>query len=415
MPERFYFKTELFPDFTKTNNSMRSHFHNSYDSKNPNDFQEKLFKDLSEEMFIFKISADNHFHKLAIDKSVYKLFELPNNLISGTILPIVYNRIHKEDKIKVLRLFLQLKEKEQKSEIEFRCQLPKGGLHLFKVYIKTKRNTKGTTVFYTTFFSATAIKNNELNPTFNSLITDTVTTKNQKETDLIQTIKRYSEHNSRLLNFSHITAHNLNTHAGNFKMLLDIIDSEENPQTSKEYLNHLRTVSNNLNETIHRLSQIVNIQNNLNVIKEPLDLNSFLEKNNAIINNYGLENNVTIINKIPKGSTVNFNAAYLESILLNFSTNAVKYAHPDRFPVLKFEFFIENQKKVLTIKDNGLGIDIEKHGNSLFGMYKTFHKHENANGIGLYITKNQIESMNGQISVESKVNEGTTFKITFND
>jgi signal transduction histidine kinase len=62
-----------------------------------------------------------------------------------------------------------------------------------------------------------------------------------------------------------------------------------------------------------------------------------------------------------------------------------------------------------------LGIDIEKHGNSLFGMYKTFHKHENANGIGLYITKNQIESMNGQISVESKVNEGTTFKITFND
>ena len=405
MTERFHFKTRLFLDFSKTNNSMRSHFHNSYDSKNSNDFQEKIFKDVTEEMFIFKISADNHFHKLSIDKSVYKIFELPNNLISGTILPIVYNRIHPEDKIKVLRLFLQLKKTEEKSEIEFRCQLPKKGLHVIRAYIKTKLNTKGDTVFYVTFFKTIPISEKE---SFQNNTTINIT-------ELQQTIKLYSEHNNRLLNFSHITAHNLNTHAGNIKMLLDIIDNEENPQTGKEYLNHLRTVSNNLNETIHRLSQIVNRQNNLNAIKEPLDLNSFLEKNNAIINNYGLEDNVTIINKIPKGSTINFNAAYLESILLNFSTNAVKYAHPDRFPVLKFEFFTENQKKILTIKDNGLGIDIEKHGNSLFGMYKTFHKHENANGIGLYITKNQIESMNGEISVESKVNEGTTFKITFND
>lgn len=394
---------------------MRSYFYNSYDSKNPNDFQEKLFKDLSEEMFIFKISADNHFHKLLISKSIYKLFELPNNLISDTILPLFYNRIYKEDRVKILRLFIQLKKSGDKAEITFRSFLPKKGLFVFKAYIKTKLDAKGCVIFYTTFFSATAVENSNSNSTYNNLTTTTITTKNQKETDLIQTIKQYSEHNSRLLNFSHITAHNLNTHAGNIKMLLDIIDSEEDPETSKEYLNHLRTVSNNLNETIAHLSQIVSIQNNLNTIKEPLDLNSFLEKNNSIINSYGLENNVTIINKIPKGSTINFNAAYLESILLNFSTNAVKYAHPDRFPILKFEFFIENKKKVLTISDNGLGIDLEKYAHLLFGMYKTFHKHENANGIGLYITKNQIEAMNGQISVESKVNKGTTFKITFSD
>lgn len=391
---------------------MRSHFHNSYDSKNSNDFQEKLFKDLSEEIFTFKISSDNHFYKLSIDKSIYKAFELPSNLISNTILPLFYSRIYKEDRIKVLRLFIQLKKTEEKAEIEFRCLLPKKGLYVFKAYIKTILDAKGCTVFYVTFFKTTPIANKELFP--NNLETKIITT-NKKELKLIQTIKLYSEHNNRLLNFTHITSHNLNTHSGNIKQLLDLIENEKNVQLRKEYLNHLRTVSNDLNETIAHLSQIINIQNNLNAIKEPLDLNSYLEKTRKLINNYGLENKVTIINKVPKGSIINFNSAYLESVLLNFSTNAVKYAHPNRFPVITFDFFIENQKKVLTINDNGLGIDLEKHGNLLFGMYKTFHKHENANGIGLYITKNQIESMNGQISVESKVGEGTTFKIIFCD
>ncbi|MFA9194218.1 HAMP domain-containing sensor histidine kinase [Flavobacterium sp. FBOR7N2.3] len=395
---------------------MKSHFHNSYDTKNPNDFQEKLFKDLSEEMFIFKLSPDNDFHKLFIDKSICKTFELPNNLISDTILPLFYNRIYKEDRIKVLRLFIQLQTTEEKAEIEFRSLLPKKGLSIFKAYIKTKLEANGSTIFYVTFFRITSIERNKLEDTIsNNLISTATALKKEKELELFQTLKLYREHNNRLLNFSHITSHNLNTHSGNIKLLLDMIDTEENAQTRKEYLNHLRTVSNDLNETIADLSQIVTIQNNRNVIKEPLDLNSYLDKNSTLINNYGFENKITIVNKVPKGSIINFNSAYLASVLLNFSTNAVKYAHPDRFPIITFEFFIENQKKVLTITDNGLGIDLEKHGNLLFGMYKTFHKHKNANGIGLYITKNQIESMNGIITVESKVGEGTTFKITFSD
>ena len=48
-------------------------------------------------------------------------------------------------------------------------------------------------------------------------------------------------------------------------------------------------------------------------------------------------------------------------------------------------------------------------------MYKTFHKHEDARGLGLHITKNQIESMKGTVSVESEVGVGTTFKIVFSD
>lgn len=242
-----------------------------------------------------------------------------------------------------------------------------------------------------------------------------VSSQKEKELELIKKMERYSEKNNRLLNFSHIVSHNLNSHAGNFKLLLDMIDLEENFSEKRETMKYLRTVSNDLNKTIEDLSQIVNIQNNAEIIVEPLNLNEYLGRVLNIVNAYSYRNNATIINNIPAEATINFNPAYLESVLQNLCTNAIKYANPDKFLIIEFNFFIENEKKVLTIKDNGLGIDLKKYGHLLFGMYKTFHKHENANGIGLYITKNQIESMNGRVTVESQVGKGTTFKIIFND
>jgi signal transduction histidine kinase len=67
----------------------------------------------------------------------------------------------------------------------------------------------------------------------------------------------------------------------------------------------------------------------------------------------------------------------------------------------------------LEISDNGRGIDLNQYGDKMFGMYKTFHSNPDAKGIGLFITKNQVETMGGSISVTSTVNIGTTFKIKF--
>ena len=242
-----------------------------------------------------------------------------------------------------------------------------------------------------------------------------VSSQKEKELDLMKKMESYSEENDRLLNFSHIASHNLNSHAGNLKLLLDMIDLEENFAQKREAMKYLRTVSNDLNKTIEDLSQIVNVQNNADIVVMPLNLNTYLSKVLNIISAYSHRNNATIINNIPEEATINFNPAYLESVLQNLCTNAIKYANPDKFLIIEFDFFIENEKKVLTVKDNGLGIDLEKYGHLLFGMYKTFHKHEKANGIGLYITKNQIESMNGKVTVESQVGKGTTFKIIFSD
>ena len=123
--------------------------------------------------------------------------------------------------------------------------------------------------------------------------------------------------------------------------------------------------------------------------------------------------NVAIINTIDKDVTVLALAAYLESILLNLMTNAVKYRSEDRDPIIKISTEIKGDYIVLSIEDNGIGIDLKKNGFKIFGMYKTFHNNKDARGIGLFITKNQVEAINGKIEVASKENIGTTFKVYF--
>lgn len=236
-----------------------------------------------------------------------------------------------------------------------------------------------------------------------------------RELELMEKLVTSNNLNSMLLNLFYTVSHNLNSYTANIKMLLDLIDLEEDPLENRMNLDHLRSVSQDLNKTITDLSQIVYVQNNLDVIKEDLNLNKYLNKVKNLIDGYTVEDRLRFVNNVPDTAFVNHNPAYLESILLNFSTNAIKYAHPDRFPIVEFDFSEENDSKILTIKDNGLGIDLKRFEGSLFGLNQTFHQHENANGIGLYITKYQIEAMKGMVTVESKVGEGTTFKIHFSE
>jgi signal transduction histidine kinase len=242
-----------------------------------------------------------------------------------------------------------------------------------------------------------------------------ISAQKEKEDDLIKTLGIIGEQNSRLLNFAHIVSHNLRSHSGNIEMLLNIISEETDEDFIKESFNHLRTSSKSLSQTIEHLKELVEIQSDLVQKKENLNLSSYLGKTLDVLAEEIKSNKVVIQNKVCKKETIVFNPAYLESILLNFTSNAIRYSHPDRTPVISYSLSSNKYHKILEIEDNGLGINLEKHGKKLFGMYKTFHKHKDSRGIGLFITKNQIEAMGGKVDVTSQVGIGTTFKIYFNE
>lgn len=237
----------------------------------------------------------------------------------------------------------------------------------------------------------------------------------EKERELRNIINIASIQNKKLINFAHIISHNLRSHSANFSMLLNFLETENDENEKKRILFMLTEASNNLLETLDNLNDVVTINTHTAIGKEEINLNKTFQEVHQHLSGYLLNNKAKITNNIPVDFTVKSVPSYLESMLTNFITNAVKYRHPDRNPHIILSTCKSGSYSVLTITDNGLGIDLKKYGKKLFGMYKTFHEHKDAKGIGLYISKNQIEAMNGKIETSSEPGKGTEFKIFFNE
>jgi signal transduction histidine kinase len=109
-------------------------------------------------------------------------------------------------------------------------------------------------------------------------------------------------------------------------------------------------------------------------------------------------------------------AYHLKSYLLNLLTNAVKYRHSRRKLVIQIGGRKQNDFVYISVSDNGLGIDMEKYGNRIFGFKQRFHDTAaSGTGLGLFNLKNQVESLNGKIEVESEIDKGSTFTLCLPD
>lgn len=159
------------------------------------------------------------------------------------------------------------------------------------------------------------------------------------------------------------------------------------------------------------LNEVASMQTDINTNKETINLKSYITKTEEILVAEINAKGARIINNVPSELNFSYNPAYMESILLNFISNSIKYSHPHRKPVVTLNAYKEGGRVVLEISDNGLGIDLKKYGKQLFNLHKTFHDNPDARGVGLFITKNQVETLGGKIDVQSDVGKGTTFKI----
>lgn len=238
-----------------------------------------------------------------------------------------------------------------------------------------------------------------------------VSLQKENEQNLLENLELVNNQKNKLLNFAHIVSHNLRTHTGNFSSLLDM--NANRILDNSETFEHLRTVSDELTKTLENLIDLVEVQSNEDKIIATLNIAEYIQQTLTILTDDIQRQRITIKNDIPNDLTINFTPAYLESIILNLTTNAIKYSHPDVPLIISYSFSKTDDYIILEIADNGLGIDLKKHKKDIFGMYKTFHKNDDSTGIGLYITKNQIESLQGKIEVESTVNVGSTFKVYF--
>lgn len=256
----------------------------------------------------------------------------------------------------------------------------------------------------------TPVKTNKITTGYLGIAVDISNLKNA-EKEIKSLLDVTKDQNSRLKNFAHIVSHNLRSHSGNIAMILDLLEYENPDLKENEFIKYLDQASANLKETIEHLNQVVLMNNSINENLQDLNLYDYWKKALKNLTVVTAQSNVAISCEIDPGITIKGIPAYLESILLNFITNGIKYRSEERQSYIKASCSIEDRYVVLHIKDNGIGIDMQKNRTKLFGMYKTFTNNPEARGIGLFITKNQVEALGGKIKVESELNKGTTFKI----
>ena len=238
-----------------------------------------------------------------------------------------------------------------------------------------------------------------------------ITIMKEAEKNLNDSFHLVSEQNKRLLNFSYIVSHNLRSHTSNIESILSLIESAESEDERNEMIKLLKSVSSSLDETMSHLNEVVNINTNVDLVIKPLNLSKYIIKAKEILSEQILLSNSSFVIDVNDDAIINYNPAYLESILYNLISNAIRYSHPQRKLIVTIKLYKKRDKDVIEISDNGIGIDLAKNGDKIFGMYKTFSNNSDARGIGLFITKNQIDASGGTITVNSELNVGTTFKI----
>jgi len=293
-------------------------------------------------------------------------------------------------------------------DLKMMSDLKKGlinDFHIEKRYI----SKSGNIVWVNLFVAALWKKQNKI---INHIaIVEDITEKKKAEEELNQSFMLVSEQNKRLLNFSYIVSHNLRSHTSNIQLISDLLENSKSKEEQDEMITLLKKVSQSLDETMRNLNEVVNIRNNINLKIENLNLNDFI-KNTLSLLKPQIENKSAIVeNNVSNDVIIEYNRAYLESILYNFISNAIRYSHPDRIPIISISF--NKNEKSLSIKDNGIGIDLKRNKEDLFGMYKTFNNNPDAKGLGLFLTKNQIDAMGGKIETESELGVGTNFIIHF--
>ncbi|MCW7496672.1 PAS domain S-box protein [Leptospira levettii] len=241
---------------------------------------------------------------------------------------------------------------------------------------------------------------------YNRNISDRVAKNKELET-LVQVTNRQNE---RLREYTYITSHNLRAPIANILSLCNLLKDDPGDQvlvqmieSSAQQLDHMM---NNLNEllTIEKDSH--------SFVKKEIHLKKEIQ--NQLLLYVSDKSNQTKVDVIIPNDLVLYTIpVYFESIVNNVLSNAFKYISQKSIGYIRIETKESEEFIILSITDNGIGIDLEKYRSKMFKMNSRFHPNIEGKGMGLFLTKYQIESLGGKIEVESQVGKETSFHLYF--
>jgi PAS domain S-box-containing protein len=223
-----------------------------------------------------------------------------------------------------------------------------------------------------------------------------------------QELKKVNEY---LDNFVYAAAHDLRSPVANLKLLFNLLEKTSDMDGKLKYLEAIEKAVNRLDKTLNGLVQVIEIQSQSGNVYKLINFNTILDGLKAEFATSIVSKRAKIIADFSACSFINYIEAYMISIIKNLISNAIKYSSDDKIPLIKLHTQKEDDFIILTIQDNGIGIDLEKYGQNLFKPFNRFTNKAEGQGIGLHLIKSMVEKNGGKIEVQSSPDNGTKFII----
>jgi len=241
-----------------------------------------------------------------------------------------------------------------------------------------------------------------------------ITERKSAEIERIKLVNDLMGQNTELEQFAYIISHNLRAPLANILGASAALDDPDLTESDKETLGKgINTSVKKLDEVVKDLNHILQVRGEMNGSKENVNFSDLVDDIKASIAILVFTNDVEIkfdFSEINEFLTVK---PYLYSIFYNLISNSVKYRRQEIHCVIEIKSRIVDNNIELIFTDNGMGIDLKKKGEQVFGLYKRFHPDIEGKGMGLFMVKTQVETLGGKISIRSNVDIGTEFTIQF--
>ncbi|MEL7005718.1 MAG: HAMP domain-containing sensor histidine kinase, partial [Bacteroidota bacterium] len=226
-------------------------------------------------------------------------------------------------------------------------------------------------------------------------------------------IETIANQNKRLKDFSFVISHNIRMATANLSGLISLVEGEIGDFKVFEML---KGTNRKLDSTVSHLNQLLSLKEDKKKIsQQECDVKEVVEKAIAEFNETIANDGVVINVNIEEKLTVYADKSYFENIISQLLKNSLTFCITESSKKVDIQAWQEDGKRVITVSDNGLGLDMKNFGDKLFTLGARFHSEKSGGeGLGLYIVKAQLDLMNWKVEVMSQENRGSTFKIICN-
>ncbi|MDF7814176.1 GAF domain-containing sensor histidine kinase [Hymenobacter sp. YC55] len=218
--------------------------------------------------------------------------------------------------------------------------------------------------------------------------------------------------NASLDSFVHIVAHDLKSPANNLRGLLTLYHEEAPGVTRDHVVTLLDQEVHRLTGTVQGLLDVLHTQHGeITAPAQAVAWATIYARVQAEVADLLDQQHGTLITDFHLAPTIRYPAGYLESILKNLVQNALKYRAVERAPVVEVRTRRHETMVVLTVTDNGRGIDLARDRTRLFQPFTRLTPEGEGSGLGLHMIQTLVYQRGGSLEVESVPGVGSTFTV----